>query len=123
MIIFQNLKYSHPPESDHSLTHQCINSTLKRKASEAINEQPWKLICKLTPKSLEILCAEDVVQFQKNLYKTRSKSHPTLTKMVSELHTTVSRYMMHMKADENFLLVNDADRNITRYWRVIIHPV
>ncbi len=43
-------------------THQRINNTLKRKASEDIDEWPWKLISnELTPELLEILSVDDVV--------------------------------------------------------------
>ncbi len=66
---------------------------LKRRTSEEINKWPKKLIYnELTPESLEILSVENVVQFQKNLNRTSSEFHPTLPKMVSQLHATVSQY-------------------------------
>ncbi len=39
VIILQNREHSHPPDNDCSLMCQQINNTLKRKASEDINEQ------------------------------------------------------------------------------------
>ncbi len=46
------------------------------------------------------------------LWNVFSASYICDSNHVSELHAVVSQYMMHIKADENFLLVNNTDRSI-----------
>lgn len=115
--VFSRKQGVHDHEMDDSvLNRKILANSCKRKAQEDITERPSKIICQALSSNLpETLTTTDVNYVRKIIYNHRQKVLPgRLPKNIHEVHNIVGQISdtLLTSKKENFLFINDAERNI-----------
>ena len=111
-----NVKHSHDADSEASLNRQILNNSVKRKAMEDFSETPRKLIHKqLQSQCVDTLTYKDIRNISRNMHKARSSKLPPLPTDIQGTHEALSAVQVQTSSKEQFLLVNDSEKNIVMF--------
>lgn len=96
------------------LSRQIVSNSVKRKAAEDICEKPAKLLHKELKTSAfgNNLDISDVNSIKRRMYDARRRILPRLPTNIEEVHETLRLIDLKTNRGENFLLVNDLEKNL-----------
>jgi predicted house-cleaning noncanonical NTP pyrophosphatase (MazG superfamily) len=108
--------HNHPPHEEKILNRNELSNSLKRKATEDLNERPTKLIHQeLRKGDIETLTNCDIKRIRKNIYQARRGVLPKLPTTQEEIHHALNSHSIKTNRDGPFLLVNDAENKIIMF--------
>jgi hypothetical protein len=112
-IVDKNIIHNHEKDDEKKLNRQKLSNISKRKAQDALHEQPAKIIrCKLAKSDIETIDAQDVRRIRKNIHTSRCSTVPKLPKTLSEIHNILNNYNLITNRGEIFLFINSSETNI-----------
>ena len=115
-IVGGNVTHNHDKDSDASLNRQILNNSVKRKATEDLYERPRNMIHKeLQSQDLNTVTCKDIQNIRRNIHKARSSQLPPLPTNIEETHEALSAVQVLTSLKEQFLLVNDSEKNIVMF--------
>jgi hypothetical protein len=112
-----DVRHNHDKDSEASLNRQILNNSVKRKAVEDLCQSPRKLIHKeLHRQDLNTLSYQDTRNVRRHTRHACSSQLLPLPKNVAETHEALCAVQVLTSSKEQFLLLNDSEKNIVRFF-------
>jgi len=114
------LIHIHEPYIRPIISRQIVNNIYKRKAVDDTSNKPNKIILKDIGENVEAsqFTTTDIKRLGKNIYEARRKVLPAKPTNLQEVHEFLEILDLKTKQGEDFLLINDKQKNI-----VIFHVI
>ena len=108
--------HNHAADSEACLNRQTFNNSVKRKAMEDFCDRPRKLIHKeLRSQDLDTLTYKDTGNSSRNMHKARFSQLLPLPTDIEETHEALNAVQVQTSSKQQFLLLNDAEKNIVMF--------
>lgn len=106
--------HNHKPYVRTVISRQIINNACKRTAVDDTRNTPKKIILKEIGENREAsqFTTTDIKRLRKNIYEARRKVLPANPKNLQEVHEYLGAMDLKTKQGEDFLLINDQQKNI-----------
>lgn len=112
-VVMSDLNHCHSPTPINKIDRHIVSVAAKRKATEDMSLPPAKLIKKiLTPNDMDHLTEKDLKCISKNVYREKRRHIPPLPENIKEVHDALNSIDCKTHKKENFLFLNDNERNI-----------
>lgn len=107
-------EHNHEAVNENTINRQIVNTSFKRKALEDVSTRPKKIILQelLHNECVKEITVNDINRIRKNMYENRRKTLPANPKSIAEVHQALNVMNIETKQKENFLLLNDKNKNI-----------
>lgn len=108
------LIHTHEPYIRPIISRQIVNNICKRKAVDDTSNKPNKIILKEIGENVEAsqFTTTDIKRLRKNIYEARRKVLPAKPTNLQEVHEFLETLDLKTKQGEDFLLINDKQKNI-----------
>lgn len=112
--------HNHLANNSSDINRQKLSNNLKRKAVDEISARPAKLLhTELRKSDVSTITTTDVTYIRNNINRTRRMQFPKIPKTFSEFHTALNNMNVVTNAEEKFMMVNDAVKNIICFTTIL----